>query len=232
MKSLEIKQKLTEMFSRFFRKLIRKSAVDYLRKNGLLDILASGDSQEFLPCYEDLARLHKLIRIKKPKCVLELGIGFSTIIISRALADNEADGSGGHCHTVEAEKNWIENTKAKMSPNLLKRTSFHHRSAEVMLFNGCHVVSCFKDLPDICPDFIYVDGPNHDSVLGSHNSLSFKNRPILNIEPLMYESSAPTKFTILVDGRWRVARFLTKYLYRDYKITRRSHLKYHLFEAL
>ena len=73
------------------------------------------DEKEIEPEYDDLRNLYKLIRKRKPKCVLEFGSGFSTIAISLALKDNwEKDKVMGNLYTVDGNEKWLLNTQNKM----------------------------------------------------------------------------------------------------------------------
>lgn len=70
----------------------------YLKKNGVLEVLSRGETTEIAIVHGDLARIHKLIRTRKPRVVLEFGVGFSTLVIAHALGQNEI----GHLFTVDA----------------------------------------------------------------------------------------------------------------------------------
>jgi hypothetical protein len=211
----------------------RKSyALKQLESHGILQLLDSGRSEEIAFQPLDCWRLYCLIRKKRPKVVLELGVGFSTIIIAEALKRNEDElGIIGRLWTVDAEIKWLENTKRKLKDYHLQRCTFLCSECSLVEVDFTPV-ACFDNLPDISPDFIYVDGPNYDSVRGvTSNGLTFKTRDVIHIEPLKYEMSAPSTFTILIDGRWRTGLFLKKYLKRDYRSEFVLHDKYILFQS-
>ena len=50
---------------------------------------AYGNKDEVKPEFIDLKNIFELITSRKPKCVLEFGVGFSTICIALALKENE-----------------------------------------------------------------------------------------------------------------------------------------------
>ena len=86
-----------------------------LNSNGVLELLTPGDDSEISPFLPDLANLYQLIRDRKPRVVLELGIGFSTMVIAEALRQNLSKHKApGHLFTVDAQASWIENTQAKI----------------------------------------------------------------------------------------------------------------------
>ena len=99
----------------------------------------------------------------------------------------------------------------------------------------CHY---FKVLPDIVPNFIYLDGPSPSSVKGeNHSGLSFgrdggKIRQPVSADILLYESTAPIDFFVLIDGRYDNFRFLSRNLRGKYKIKRDLARKFSTFEYL
>ena len=155
----------------------------------------------------DLANIYEIVRKRCPKIVLEFGVGFSTIVIAAALRDNySASKICGHLHSVDAEMNWIENTKNKLSKELEQYVTFKCSSVRIDTINSslCHR---YDFLPDISPNLIYVDGPAGIKVIGNIRGLSFsKGRPVIGSDILVYESTAPIDLFILVDGRWETCR--------------------------
>ena len=60
----------------------------YLKGNGCSALLSAGAAEEIAPKWDDLARLHKLVRQRKPFTILEFGSGFSTVVMAHALQQN------------------------------------------------------------------------------------------------------------------------------------------------
>jgi len=99
-------------------------------------------------------------------------------------------------------------------------------------------------LPNISPNFIYLDGPNTESVRGKIRGLSFGekipdprsdrmiktregnmlNRRIVASDILLYESSSPSDFFVLVDRRYVNTNFLINNL--KYKYTLKKDLAF------
>jgi predicted O-methyltransferase YrrM len=60
----------------------------YLKGNGCSALLSAGAAEEIAPKWDDLARLHKFVRQRKPFTILEFGSGFSTVVMAHALQQN------------------------------------------------------------------------------------------------------------------------------------------------
>ena len=79
-------------------------------------------TEKYNPEIIDLARIYDLINKNKPFTVLEFGVGYSTIIIAKALYDNKKEFNINYTDkirnskmfkvfSVDASKKWIEETK-------------------------------------------------------------------------------------------------------------------------
>lgn len=218
---------------------------NYIRNNGLdevVDFEENADYREgafdsvsgmlkipFPPQAADLVRLHKLIRQRKSFTVLEFGLGYSTLIMADALAKNEAEFNrltprpvirNRHLFkifSVDASREWIEYTKNIIPASLRDRVVFHHSGVKIGTYRDqlCHY---YKNLPDIIPDFIYLDGPSAKDVEGEINGLSFncEERTVMSGDLLLMESTFLPGTFILVDGRTNNARFLARNFCREY----------------
>lgn len=179
----------------------------------------------------DLVRLHQLIRKRKSFTVLEFGVGFSTVIIADALSKNKVDWLQlkpppnirnrfmFQCFSVDTSKKWIAIAKERLPDNLSSFVHFQYSEVEIGIHQGqlCHF---YKHLPDIVPDFIYLDGPDPKAVKGSINGMSFQcnERTVMSGDILLMESILLPGTFILIDGRTNNARFLRNNLKRDYEI--------------
>ncbi len=215
-----------------YKKYTKLNAEKFFKEKKILHFFSEGNSSEYKPNFFDLKHLYDNVIKRKPRCILEFGVGFSTISMALALQENEKKGFQGKIYVVDPEKKWIQNTKKKIDLNLQKFISFNYSSVHVENFNG-QLVSFFKKLPNIIPEFILLDGPNSSSVVGSYKGLSFdETRSIVAADILLYESSSPNKFFILVDGRHRNAKFLRNNLRDSYTFKENQVLKYFSFEKL
>ncbi len=196
---------------------------------GVFDTESGKLEKPITPNANDLVRIHKLIRQRKCFTILEFGIGYSTLIIADALKKNQDDWKKlpnipeirnrfmFKSFSVDASKKWIETTKKRFPPYLIDYVNFHYSPVEIGTFNGqlCHY---YKNLPDIVPDFIYLDGPSPNDVEGNINGLSFKcdERTVMSGDLLLMESTFLPGTFILIDGRTNNARFLENNFKRKY----------------
>ena len=218
-----------------FIPIYERKALDFFKSKDIYKYFVSTHKDEYTFELIDLKNIFELITSRKPKCVLEFGSGFSTICIALALKENEKNGFFGQLYSVDAEKSWLKNTEDKFPPELKKYVTFHYSSCSVSTFND-QLVSHFDNLPNISPDFIYLDGPHPESVRGKIRGLGFSeknsnfkgdgiyrteegnrwNRRIVSSDTILYESSAPHDFFIRVDRQYCNSNFLINNLKHKY----------------
>lgn len=199
---------------------------------GAFDAVSGKLNIPFPPVAEDLARLHRLIRKRKAFTVLEFGSGLSTIVMADALSKNKADFLAieekpelrnrfmFQIFSVESDKQWIEHSQSNFPKHLLEHVNFHYSEIKIDTFNGriCHF---YDNLPDIVPDFIYLDGPNPKDVKGNVNGMTFQcdERTVMAADLLLMESILLPGTFILVDGRTNNARFLKNNFQRNFEMS-------------
>ena len=202
---------------------------DYIK--GVFDAVSGKMEIPFPPEPNDLCRLHRLIRTRRCFTVLEFGLGYSTIVMADALQKNQADWIKlpqnpeirnrfmFQLFSVDASKDWIEKTRNRFPRHLIDRVHFHFSEVEIGTYNGqlCHY---YKNLPDIVPDFIYLDGPSAKDVKGSINGMSFQceERTVMSADLLLMESILLPGTFIIADGRTNNARFLERHFTRNYEV--------------
>lgn len=183
----------------------------------------------FPPEKQDLVRLHQLIRTRKPFTVLEFGVGYSTLIIADALHKNRQEWEklknkpiirnrfAFQLFSVDASKKWIKETQKRLSAHLKDYVTFQYSGVIIGDYQGqlCHY---YDALPDIVPEFIYVDAPDTKQVKGTRNGLSFQcdERTVMSADLLLMESTFLPGTFILIDGRTNNARFLARNFKRNY----------------
>ena len=201
-------------------------------KEGAFDAVSGKLNIPFPPVAEDLARLHRLIRKRKAFTVLEFGSGLSTIVMADALSKNKADFLAleekpelrnrfmFQIFSVESDKQWIEHSQSNFPKHFLEHVNFHYSEIKIDTFNGriCHF---YDNLPDIVPDFIYLDGPNPKDVKGNVNGMTFQcdERTVMAADLLLMESILLPGTFILVDGRTNNARFLKNNFQRNFEMS-------------
>jgi hypothetical protein len=187
----------------------------------------------------DLIRLHYLITSRKVTTILEFGVGASTAVFDNALSENKKlyskyvsnnlrRANAFECHSVDNQKKWIDISKQKYKT---KNTFYHFSQCRMSMFNN-RICSLYDKLPDICPDFIYLDGPNQDSVLGDVNGISTRalDRLPMAADILCIEHFLLPGTLIVVDGRTANARFLRVNLQRNWKYSYVQNFDQHFFE--
>ena len=100
-------------------------------------------------------------------------------------------------------------------------------------FNGriCHF---YDKIPNVVPDFIYLDGPSPKDVKGSVNGLDFQlfDRTGISADTLLMESTFLPGTFILVDGRTNNARFLKNNFQRNFEYFHHIEEDVHTFELI
>lgn len=206
-----------------------RQAARYLADHGLSPVLASGDPSAIPPNVLDLRFLHQTVRRMRPRAIVELGCGNSTIALAHALAENYREDAArlgpsarrGCVYAVDGNPQWIANTEGKLPPELHGFVELRYSEAEAQLWGSelCHV---FRKLPNVCPELIFVDGPHAADVSSDVHGLTFTpetqfGRPAIAADPLLYESTLRKGALILVDGRKANTLFLRRMLKRKYR---------------
>jgi hypothetical protein len=90
----------------------------------------------------------------------------------------------------------------------------------------------YSKLPNICPDFIYLDGPSQFVSTQELNGFSFNSRVRMpmSADIIRLEFFLEPGTLLLVDGRTQNARFLKSYLRRCWKYKHDSLGDVHYFE--
>jgi hypothetical protein len=198
-------------------------------KEGVFDAVSGKLSTPFPPEAGDLVRLHQLIRSRKSFTVLEFGVGYSTVVIADALKKNQKDWEAlkekpqirnrfqFQLFSIDADKKWLKEVEKRLPSHLADRVHLSYSAVHIGTHNGqlCHFCDT---LPDIVPDFIYLDGPGVKDVQGTINGLSFQcdERTVMPADLLLMESTFLPGTFILVDGRTNNARFLQRNFTRTY----------------
>lgn len=180
----------------------------------------------------DAVRLHKLIRSRKVSTVLEFGVGFSTFIMADAIFKNKIDYEKEEneiklrscnkfeIHSVDCDKKWIDflENRLKNYLDIQNVIKIKHSKAKIGTFNN-RICSFYEEIPDIIPDFIYLDAPSSHDVEGSINGLTFNkchDRTIIAADILLMESTFVPGTFIIIDGRTNNVNFLKNNLQRKW----------------
>lgn len=212
-------------------------------KEGVFDAVSGKLKIPFPPVKDDLVRLHKLIREKKFMTVLEFGVGYSTLVIADALKKNEQDFEkltprpvlrNHHLFqlfSLDANRKWLDEMKQNLPESLKDRIHLSFSSVKIGLWRDqvCHF---YEKLPDIIPDFIYLDGPSPKDVQGDIHGMTFQcdERTVMSGDLLWMESTMLPGTFILVDGRTNNVRFLKRNFTRDFKFNYSKEHDFSTFE--
>lgn len=212
-----------------------ESAVRYLEREGVARYFAKGAPDEGpanLNKAYDLANLHRIIRRLRPTVVIEFGCGFSSLAMGHALKMNAAQtGKKGKLHVVEAVEKWADNVRGKLA-DLSDFIEIRHSQPKSLLL-GAQVCHVYADLPNVRPDFIYLDGPDVKDVKGSINGLTAAGlQYACAADPCLYEWGLYPGFQMLVDGRYANVEFLKQNLKREYRVTSSALHNNTLFELI
>jgi len=189
---------------------------------------------------DDLIRLHYLVKSRKVITILEFGVGKSTAVFSDALSKNKEQhgeyvrenlrrSNPFECHSVDNNEEWIGIVKKEYSS--FKNIFYHYCKCEVNLINF-RICTLFYGMPNICPDLIYLDGPDQYSVEGDVRGLSTNHpdRMPMSGDIVAIEHFLTPGTLIVVDGRTANARFLKSNLQRNWDYFHHAEFDQHFFE--
>ena len=197
--------------------------------------------EAFEPELDDLVRLHYLVTSRNVTTILEFGVGKSSIVFDHALnlnkqrcsdfvKNNLRRSNPFQCFSVDNNKEWIEVCKntAKTS-----HINYHFSPCSVSTFNG-RVCTYFENLPNICPDLIYLDGPDQFTPVGDVRGITTNHpdRLPMSADILAIEHFLLPGTLIVVDGRTANARFLKSNLQRNWSHYHEEVFDQHYFELV
>lgn len=192
--------------------------------------------------YDDLIRLHYLIRKRKVTTILEFGIGKSTVVFNNALNLNKRDygdyvennlrrANAFECHSLDNDAFWIDHFE--LSYKNLNNVTVHQSDVEMDMVCD-RICSLYKKLPNICPDFIYLDAPGMYSVKGNVNGIHTRHsdRVPIAADLILIEYYLLPGTLVVVDGRTSNARYLRNNFQREWEYTYISEYDQHFFELV
>jgi hypothetical protein len=142
--------------------------------------------------FADYWHLYKAIRTYRPAEVLECGTGVSTLVIARALVDNEREGIKGRVTSMEENAQWLE-VAERLLPDAYRAYVDFRLSPTIedhySIFRGVR----YKDVPERAYDFVFVDGPNYRSPID--------DTPTFDLDFLHVLSKSKNSVAGLVDKR-------------------------------
>jgi len=191
------------------------------------------------PELDDLFLLHSYIIKFKRMTILEFGSGWSTLVMANAIRHNYKKylndvknlrlNNAGEIHCLDNEKKWLNETK-KNTTRYKKFINLHFSESYMDKFNG-KICTSFKNLPNINPDFIYLDGPDQFNIKGNINSINLRQKDLMpmSCDILKIEHFLKPGTIIVVDGRASNSRFLKSNFQRKWKYTYNNINDQHIF---
>ena len=171
-------------------------------------------------------------------------MGKSTTVLAHALAINEERDAGVvaadmrrsnpfELHSVDNDTSWIETASQALPEFLRDRCHLHHCPLEIGEFAG-RLCTYYRNLPNLAPDLIYLDGPDQFSAEGDLRGLStaHPDRMPMAADILVFEHFLPPGTLIVVDGRTANARFLATNLQRRWSYWHAVEFDQHFFELV
>tara|TARA_Y100000590_G_scaffold297787_1_gene335673 strand:- start:1015 stop:1881 length:867 start_codon:yes stop_codon:yes gene_type:complete len=196
----------------------------------------------FAPEIDDLLRLHHLVLSRRVTTVLEFGVGYSTAVFAAALQVNEGlhtevvgrdlrRSNAFEVHSADNDADWIAVARDRVPQELSSRVHLHHCPVEVGEFQG-RLCTYYRDLPDLAPDLVYLDGPDLFSSSGDLRGLStaHPDRMPMAADILVFEHFLTPGTLLVVDGRTANARFLAGNLQRNWVYWHAVEFDQHFFE--
>jgi len=194
------------------------------------------------PEWDDLVRMHRLIRTRKVTTILEFGCGYSTAVFADAIEKNRLEfgefvtanlrrSNAFEVHSVDDMSKYMRIAKKRLPMHLKSRVHFTQADVVMTTFAG-RICTEYSSLPNICPDFIYLDAPSQDSAIGQISGISTRHpdRLPMSCDLLKIEHFLLPGTIILVDGRSANARFLCTNFQRNWKYQHDVVNDAHVFE--
>ena len=190
----------------------------------------------------DLCRLHWLVLSRKVFNTLEIGSGFSTIFIADAKyilkkyfkkVENIRCEKQFHIYSVGENKHFLNITKKRIPKNLSNYISLIFNKVDIINYQGMFALK-HRNLPNISPDLIYLDGPSLYSAKKKFMGFAFDNisRVPISADILFFEFFLEPGTFILIDGRGANAEFLKNFLKRNWKYFYDKKGDCHYFELI
>jgi hypothetical protein len=120
-------------------------------------------------------------------------------------------------HSVDDMGDYIKITQDRLSTDLKKRVFFKHSDVQMTTFSG-RICTEYVELPNIAPDFIYLDGPDQFDIKGNINGINIGHNDLMPImcDILKFEFFLKPGTIICVDGRAANVNFLKSFFKRNW----------------
>jgi hypothetical protein len=196
----------------------------------VMDVYNSENSNLYEPEIDDLWFLYSLIKDKCVTSILEYGSGWSTYVMAIGLYENFLDFGVEHARTIRHPnpfKFMTIDASNKFQESAMNRIPVDSRknilpitATPNLIVSDNAICHQFDFIPNFAPDLIYLDGPDHDQVIGIVEGFEYKEsftQP-MGIDLLMIEPFLWPETILVTDGRTANARFLASRFKRNWHI--------------
>jgi len=209
---------------------------------GIVRSVSSAEEKPYEVKYGDVCRLHWLALTRKAIHILELGSGYSTVMLADAMSildhyffdwarKNTRTEQPFHLFSVDESARFVQLTKQRLAKVYNPFVTLQHSPVELTLFDD-RFATVYTKLPNICPDLIYLDGPSQYATDEEINGFSIASpvRMPMSADILRFEFFLEPGALILVDGRTANARFLKAHMKRNWAYWHDTVGDVHFFE--
>ena len=245
LKSFNDKRKVKDYLSFFeLSYLVRKISEDnQAAKNPKFLRYIKADEKKPAPYeFNDLCRLHWIVLSRKVFTTLEYGSGFSTAFIADAcfilscyfnnIINDIRVEKKFHIFSLDESSKFLKITKKRIPRFISDHVTLIKSKINVVKYQN-KFATTYSMIPDISPDFIYLDGPS-TFTKKRYKGFSFNNisRFPMSSDLLHFEYFLEPGTFLLVDGRTANARFLKDHFKRKWKYYHDRKGDCHYFELI
>ena len=218
-----------------------RSTLQRKKEKGTWESVDPNNREPFPAELDDLIRLHYLVTSRKVTTILEFGVGKSSIVFDHALSQNKLKHESFvrsklrrsnvfECHSIDNSQEWINAIRNEYP---FKNVFFHQTECRMATFND-RICSFYDQLPNVSPDFIYLDAPDQFSVKDDVRGISTRSpdRLPMAADILAIEHFLLPGTLVVVDGRTANARFIKANLQREWSYMHSQIYDQHYFELI
>lgn len=195
------------------------------------------------PTFKHLDFLYNLVKKNKRISSLEFGVGWSSLVISKALEENKKNYLNKNLflkrifkdslffnYVIDAEKKYLKIFENFSKTSGLKNIKFKKILWQYFLKKKS-IIASGKNLPGIVPDFIYLDGPNPAKIINKSKKFDKTfDFPVIVDDLLTYENFLNNGCILVVEGRAHNASYLLRELKRNWKYQYLKKIDTHIFK--
>ena len=200
------------------------------------------NTNPYPPKWDDLARVHWLIRAREAVSVVEFGAGYSTSVIAHALEMNHREfGDWANNNrriddpftvlSIDQSDFWLTETIERTASPLRGLIRPYAATVVMDTFQG-RACTFFENLPNFVADLVFLDGPDQYAPQNSVRGFSTGARSLMPMagDLLLVEHFFEPGAIVVVDGRTANARFLKQNFQRSWLYRHFPTEDFHIFE--